>query len=67
MSSKLRTVLLRLVRVAVAGAAGSLVTVLPEVGDAFPANWKPFVAVGIAAILVALDKAKRWGGDPGEA
>jgi len=67
MSQKWKTVLTRLVRVGVAGAAGAVVTVLPEVGDAFPGAWQPFAAVAIAALIVALDKLRRWGADPGEA
>ena len=67
MSNKWKTVLLRLIRTAIAGAAGATVTVLPGVEDAFPGEWKPYAAIAIAALVVALDKLRRWGSDPFEA
>ena len=60
MNTKTKVFLTRLVRAIAAGAAGAAITVLPEVGDLFPADYKQWVAVGIGALILALDKLRRW-------
>lgn len=59
--TKMQAFLERLLRVAIAGAAAATITVLPEINDAIPEAAKPYAAAGIAALLVALDKIRRWG------
>lgn len=66
MSNKTRTVLVRFGRVLLYGTIGVLIAALPDAFANIPQEYQFIAAPILVAIIAALDKARRYGTDPGE-